>query len=121
MFDFSIFCFSDAGFYVTFMMVVCCGALMNYSLFLCTALNSALTTSLIGVIKSVLQTAIGFFTFGGVTVLPLNATGIFMNLLGGTVYTYAKYRSKSESHPSSLEGNDDSSDAVESHKQRSIV
>ncbi|KAG1670845.1 UDP-galactose/UDP-glucose transporter 7 [Nymphon striatum] len=83
--------FAAYGFIVTFCLVFLCGAVMNYSLFLCTALNCALTTSLVGVIKSVLQTAIGFFTFGGVKILPLNATGITMNLIGGILYTYAKY------------------------------
>ncbi|CAM1313144.1 SLC35D3 (predicted) [Pycnogonum litorale] len=81
-------------FYLIFTLVVTCGALMNYSLFLCTALNCALTTSLVGVMKSVIQTAIGFFTFGGVKVLPINFTGIILNLIGGCLYTYGKYRDK---------------------------
>jgi len=41
--------------------------------------------------KSVIQTIIGFFTFGGVHFHPLNVAGIVLNLLGGGLYSYAKY------------------------------
>ena len=51
------------------------GSLLTYSQFLCAAVCSALTASLVGVAKSVLQTIIGFFTFGGVRFHPLNVIG----------------------------------------------
>lgn len=89
----------DFGFICCLLLVVVLGSILNYSLFLSTSLNSALTTSLIGVLKSVLQTIIGFFTFGGVAYSPVNVTGIVLNSLGGAFYTYAKLKENS-SHAS---------------------
>ena len=62
---------------MTFLTLISLGAVLNYSLFLCTALTSALTTSLVAVAKSVIQTAVGFFVFGGVKFHPLNIAGKF--------------------------------------------
>ena len=82
---------------------------------------SAITASLVGVGKSVLQTVIGFFTFGGVRFHPLNIlgrfltylvclilfpnvelkkisfsdvifSGLILNTIGGVLYSYVKYR-----------------------------
>ena len=53
--------------------------------------NSALTTSVVGTLKSVAQTTMGMFTFGGVAINPALLTGVIMNLTGGIFYTYAKY------------------------------
>lgn len=68
------------------------GVVLNYSIFLCTEKNSALTTSLIGVLKSVFQTVIGIFTFGGIKSNILNGFGLSLNLFGGILYTYVKYK-----------------------------
>ena len=81
---------AEAGFYPTFILLVISANLLTYSQFLCTSVCSALTTSLVGVGKSVIQTIIGFFAFGGVTFHPLNVTGLALNLLGGAIYSYAK-------------------------------
>ena len=64
-----------SGFLPTFVLLVFSGSLLTYSQFLCAAVCSALTASLVGVAKSVLQTIIGFFTFGGVPFHPLNVLG----------------------------------------------
>ena len=50
--------------------------------------------SLVGVVKSVLTTLIGFFTFGGVPVTFLTLSGVFLNTFGGVLYSYAKYLEK---------------------------
>merc|ERR1711923_300035 len=63
------------GFYPTFLLLVISANLLTYSQFLCASVCSALTTSLVGVGKSVIQTIIGFFTFGGVQFHPLNVAG----------------------------------------------
>lgn len=47
-----------------------------------------------GVVKSVLTTIIGFFTFGGVPVTFLTVAGVALNTFGGMLYTYAKYIEK---------------------------
>lgn len=83
---------SDTGFLVMFGLVISLGSLLNYTLFLCTSLNSALTTSLVGSLKSVVQTAIGIFTFEGLVFNLLNIIGIILNMCGGFLYTYVKYK-----------------------------
>ena len=50
--------------------------------------------SLVGVIKGVFTTIIGFFTFGGVPVTALVVLGVLLNSLGGATYSYAKYSEK---------------------------
>ncbi|XP_045605830.1 uncharacterized protein [Procambarus clarkii] len=81
----------DRSFHLIFITLLVMGLLLNFSMFLCTMLNSALTTSIVGVSKSVLQTFIGFFTFGGVIFDAVNIAGIALNTCGGVLYTYAKY------------------------------
>ena len=65
----------EDGFIATFVILVLSGCILTFSQFLCAAVSSALTASLVGVAKSVLQTLIGFFTFGGVPFHPLNILG----------------------------------------------
>ena len=48
--------------------VIMAGCALNYLVFLCSSHNSALTTSIVGTAKSVVQTAVGVFTFGGLSV-----------------------------------------------------
>lgn len=48
-------------------------------------------SSLVGVVKGVLTTIIGFYTFGGVAVTALTLSGVVLNTLGGALYSYAKY------------------------------
>lgn len=67
------------------------GCFLNYLLFLCTMYNSALTTSITGVLKSVAQTAVGLFTFEGITANISMISGLIVNILGGLLYTYAKH------------------------------
>ena len=83
--------FHSTGFWFCFLLVISLGCLLNYTLFLCTIVNSALTTSVVGTLKTIVQTAVGFFAFGGVSLNPATIIGIIINLSGGIVYTYAKY------------------------------
>lgn len=48
--------------------------------------------SLVGVIKGVITTLIGFFTFGGVAVNTYTLCGIVLNTFGGLLYFFTKYR-----------------------------
>ncbi|XP_068208576.1 uncharacterized protein [Palaemon carinicauda] len=81
----------EAWFICLFVLLIFLGLALNFSLFLCTIMNSALTTSIVGASKSVLQTLIGFFTFGGIIFNSVNVAGICLNTAGGIMYTYAKY------------------------------
>ncbi|KAK7082574.1 Meckelin [Halocaridina rubra] len=85
-------------FVTIFFLLLVLGLLLNFSLFLCTMLNSALTTSIVGVSKSVLQTVIGFYAFGGITFHLVNIAGIVLNTLGGILYAYAKYKEGQRRH-----------------------
>merc|ERR1712223_601344 len=82
----------EDGFFPTFITLVISGCILTFSQFLCASVCSALTASLVGVAKSVLQTVIGLFTFGGVRFHPLNVIGLVMNIVGGVLYSYVKYR-----------------------------
>jgi len=77
-----------------FLLVVMMGCLLNYLIFLCTTYNSALTTSITGTAKSIMQTAIGIFTFGGMSLNIYSVAGVTINLCGGMLYTHAKYRDR---------------------------
>ncbi|MED6208466.1 UDP-galactose/UDP-glucose transporter 7 [Stylosanthes scabra] len=70
------------------------GIVLNYTMFLCTIVNSALTTTIVGVLKGVGSTTLGFVLLGGVQVHALNVTGLIINTAGGVWYSYAKYQQK---------------------------
>lgn len=80
------------GFLFALGVVTSFACVFSYSIFLCTTVNSALTTACVGVIKSALTTIIGMYTFGGVAATPLLIIGQLINLSGGSLYTYEKYR-----------------------------
>ncbi|KXZ51117.1 hypothetical protein GPECTOR_14g98 [Gonium pectorale] len=80
------------------------GCLLNFALFLCTVNNSALTTTIVGVIKGVVAVFLGFFLLGGVKFSIVNVSGIALNtfgkapgarLCGSAIwYTVIKYQEK---------------------------
>jgi len=70
------FALHDSGFVVTFTLVITFGCLLNYLLFLCTTYNSALTTSVTGTLKTIVQTVIGMFTFGGISINTFTILGM---------------------------------------------
>ncbi|CAM6029770.1 hypothetical protein CY35_13G113800 [Sphagnum magellanicum] len=70
------------------------GSLLNYCLFLCTLCNSALTTTIVGTLRSVLGTVMGFFVFGGVKATVFILLGVTFNTAGGVWYTAIKFKEK---------------------------
>nr|POE83066.1 putative udp-sugar transporter [Quercus suber] len=58
------------------------GIVLNFTMFLCTIVNSALTTTIVGVLKGVGSTTLGFVLLGGVEVHALNVTGLVINTAG---------------------------------------
>ncbi|KAG7672886.1 hypothetical protein Ndes2526B_g08358 [Nannochloris sp. 'desiccata'] len=95
------------------------GVALNFSMFLCTLLNSALTTTIVGALKGVIVTALGFFLLGGVKYKSaLNIFGIAVNAFGGTLYSVVKYRarlsssSRSSSYSRSTVSPSDSPDSL---------
>jgi len=88
--------FKDYRFLPTFLIVISSGCLLNYSMFLCTTTNSALTTTCVGVIKSVATTIIGLFAFGGVTTTAPFILGQTLNFAGAVMYAYSKYQQRTK-------------------------
>ena len=86
----------NIGFILSFTTMIVFGCLLNYLLFLCTTYNSALTTSITGTLKTLLQTVAGMFAFGGVTINTYLLSGIALNFSGGLLYTLIKHRTVKE-------------------------
>ncbi|CAN6583482.1 unnamed protein product [Malus baccata var. baccata] len=70
------------------------GIALNFTMFLCTIVNSALTTTIVGVLKGVGSTTLGFVLLGGVQVHVLNVTGLVINTAGGVWNSFAKYQQR---------------------------
>ncbi|XP_020588830.1 putative UDP-sugar transporter DDB_G0278631 isoform X2 [Phalaenopsis equestris] len=82
------------SFFLIFILSLVMGIVLNFTMFLCTTVNSALTTTIVGVLKGVGSTTLGFLLLGGVEVHALNITGLIINTIGGVWYSYAKYQQK---------------------------
>ncbi|XP_022132153.1 UDP-galactose/UDP-glucose transporter 7 [Momordica charantia] len=87
------------SFLVIFLLSLVMGIVLNFTMFLCTIVNSALTTTIVGVLKGVGSTTLGFVILGGVKVHALNVTGLVINTAGGVWYSYAKYQQKKSKIP----------------------
>ncbi|KAL8101782.1 UDP-galactose/UDP-glucose transporter 7 [Apium graveolens] len=85
---------STFSFLVILVLSLVMGIVLNYTMFLCTIVNSALTTTIVGVLKGVGSTTLGFFLLGGVQVHGLNVAGLVINTAGGLWYSYAKFQQK---------------------------
>jgi hypothetical protein len=83
-------------FFVPSLLVVAASAFcVNFSTSLCTHATSPLTTSVVGQVKNVLQTVLGFFSWGYVPT-SMNIFGLAVALGGQLLFGYFKYI---ESHP----------------------
>ncbi|KAK1316403.1 hypothetical protein QJS10_CPA05g02299 [Acorus calamus] len=85
---------NSLAFSVILILSLVMGIVLNYTMFLCTIVNSALTTTIVGVLKGVGSTTFGFVLLGGMKVHALNVTGLVINTAGGVWYSYAKYKQK---------------------------
>ena len=74
------------------LLVALLGISLNYSMFLCIRYNSALTASMVGHVKTMASTFLGFFVLAkDVHASPLYISGIMMSVAGGSLFTIAKY------------------------------
>ena len=73
------------------------GSVLNYSIFLCTAYNSALTTAVVGCLKNVLTAYLGMILFSDFSYNVLNFLGINVSIAGSIYYTYCELYKKFKS------------------------
>lgn len=64
------------------------GTLLNYAIFLCTTINSALTTAVIGCLKNVATTYISMIILPDYVFGHLNFIGLNISIIGSLYYTY---------------------------------
>jgi len=81
----------NIGFHFFFWLSAFQAFALNYFVFLCSTVNSPLTTSITGQLKSIIQTILGLFTFGGVVVTTSLGIGLTTSTVGGIWYGYLKY------------------------------
>lgn len=66
------------------------GSTLNFCLFFCTLVNSALTTTIVGVAKGTLTTLVGMFIMTTAAPTAINAAGITVNTVGAVLYALIK-------------------------------
>ncbi|XP_057484906.1 UDP-N-acetylglucosamine transporter UGNT1-like [Actinidia eriantha] len=82
------------GFQVMMLLSCILAFLLNYSVFLNTTLNSALTQTICGNLKDLFTIGIGWMLFGGLPFDSLNVAGQSLGFLGSGLYAYCKLKGK---------------------------
>eukprot|EP01118_Nematostelium_gracile_P000866 TRINITY_DN10865_c0_g1_i1.p1 TRINITY_DN10865_c0_g1~~TRINITY_DN10865_c0_g1_i1.p1 ORF type:complete len:312 (-),score=65.33 TRINITY_DN10865_c0_g1_i1:4-939(-) len=88
----------DFRFQILLLMNLILGSLLNYSLFLCTTVNSALTTTIMGHLKNGLSVMLSFLK-DGFDLSIVSLLGLLINLAGGVWYSHIKYSEKQNPKP----------------------
>uniref|UniRef100_A0A5B6YVD4 Putative UDP-sugar transporter sqv-7 n=1 Tax=Davidia involucrata TaxID=16924 RepID=A0A5B6YVD4_DAVIN len=78
------------GFLVVMLLSCILAFFLNYSIFLNTTLNSALTQTICGNLKDLFTIGLGWMVFGGLPFDILNVIGQFLGFLGSGLYAYYK-------------------------------
>lgn len=81
----------DPGMICTFIACIVIGCAMNFTTLHCTYINSAVTTSFVGVVKSIATITVGMLAFNDVEPTSLFIAGVVVNTIGSVIYCVAKY------------------------------
>jgi len=83
---------SNLSFLLCFILAGIMGVVLQYSTYLCTQINSALTTSVVGCLKNVLTAYFSIMGLGGDYVFSwMNFIGINISIIGSLVYAHQEY------------------------------
>ncbi|XDV41458.1 hypothetical protein PO909_010329 [Leuciscus waleckii] len=79
--------------YITGIFCTCIiiGCAMNFTTLHCTYINSAVTTSFVGVVKSIATITVGMLAFSDVMPTKLFVAGVVVNTVGSVIYCAVKY------------------------------
>ncbi|GCB82179.1 hypothetical protein scyTo_0022626 [Scyliorhinus torazame] len=81
----------DAAVGCTFASCILLGCLMNFTTLHCTYINSAVTTSFVGVVKSIVTITVGMLAFKDMEPTTLFIAGVVVNTVGSSTYCIVKY------------------------------
>lgn len=81
----------SSGFMISLLLTAMGAFAVNFSTSLCTDVTSPLTTSVAGQVKNVLQTILGFFSWGFVPTMT-NTVGLLIALCAQMFFAYLKYK-----------------------------
>ncbi|XP_029351615.1 solute carrier family 35 member D3-like isoform X1 [Echeneis naucrates] len=76
---------------VIFVFCIFIGCAMNFTTLHCTYINSAVTTSFVGVVKSIATITVGMLAFNDVAPTGLFIGGVVVNTVGSITYCVVKY------------------------------
>lgn len=74
-----------------FSLCIVIGCAMNFTTLQCTYINSAVTTSFVGVVKSIATITVGMVAFSDVEPTRLFVAGVVVNTVGSITYCIVKY------------------------------